>query len=78
MVNIKNVSICFLVKKYIRRCAKNLGLFFFMFGHGVIESMITYLLQTSRDYRYITYFLKEEKGLHKQMMNENATRVFFV
>lgn len=46
-----------------------------MFGHGVIESMITYLLKISRDYRYITYVLKEEKRIHKQMMIDNAKKV---
>uniref|UniRef100_A0A915E8J2 Piezo-type mechanosensitive ion channel component n=1 Tax=Ditylenchus dipsaci TaxID=166011 RepID=A0A915E8J2_9BILA len=55
-------------KAYVKEFAKNLALFFFMFGQGVIESLISYMMRLSKDYRYIAYILQEEKRIHKQLM----------
>lgn len=57
-----------LVKNYGNQFLKNILLFLFMFVQGVIESIISNLTEISRDYRYISYILHEEKRTYKKII----------
>ncbi|KAH7730807.1 piezo-type mechanosensitive ion channel component 1 [Aphelenchoides avenae] len=59
-------------KSSVKDFLKSLGTFFFLFGNGVMESLISYLMRMSRDYRYIAYILQEEKRIHKQLFNASV------
>ena len=48
-----------------------LGIFIGMLFTGTVESLISYLMGLSRDYRYIAYILQEEKKIHKELFEEN-------
>uniref|UniRef100_A0A914Y1Z1 Piezo non-specific cation channel R-Ras-binding domain-containing protein n=1 Tax=Panagrolaimus superbus TaxID=310955 RepID=A0A914Y1Z1_9BILA len=56
-------------KTNIKEYAMLLAMFLGMFARGTIESLISYLMTLSRDYRYIAYILQEEKRIHKELFN---------
>uniref|UniRef100_A0A914W7L3 Piezo-type mechanosensitive ion channel component n=1 Tax=Plectus sambesii TaxID=2011161 RepID=A0A914W7L3_9BILA len=56
--------------QYLAEWMKNTLLFMRLFGTGVLESMITWLLRISRDYRYVAQVLAAEKRAQKELFME--------
>uniref|UniRef100_A0A914C2T7 Piezo domain-containing protein n=1 Tax=Acrobeloides nanus TaxID=290746 RepID=A0A914C2T7_9BILA len=57
------------LKSYCKEFTKNFGLFMFLLGRGILESVISYLMRLSRDYRYMAYIIEEEKKVHKELIS---------
>lgn len=66
----------FSVLQHVAEWLKNTFMFMRLFGTGVLESMITWLLRISRDYRYVAQVLAAEKRAQKEMFIEMVSCTF--